>query len=83
MILVGYIDIMDDVSRFITTLQRVPQFSGLTDETQEAIAASAIHRHFNSGQVIYVEGEPAESIYLLESGWIKATRMTRRVASKR
>ncbi len=33
--------------------------------------------HFNAGQVIYVEGEPAESIYILETGWIKATRMTR------
>ena len=31
----------------------------------------------SGGQVIYIEGEPAESIYILESGWIKATRMTR------
>ncbi len=76
MIIVGNIYHMDNVSHFKTTLQRVPQFSGLTDDTQQAIAASAIHRHFSSGQVIYVEGEPAESIYILESGWIKAMRMT-------
>lgn len=38
--------------------------------------ASAIPRHFESGQVIYLEGEPANYVYLLENGWVKATRMT-------
>ena len=27
--------------------------------------------------MIYLEGEPAESLYILENGWVKATRMTR------
>jgi CRP/FNR family transcriptional regulator len=67
---------MNDLVQFKQTLGRVRQFNGLADETQKSIAASAIPRHFDAGQVIYVEGEPAESIYVLESGWIKATRMT-------
>lgn len=67
---------MNDIVQFKQTLGRVRQFNGLADETQKSIAASAIPRHFDAGQVIYVEGEPAESIYVLESGWIKATRMT-------
>ncbi|MHB1339962.1 MAG: Crp/Fnr family transcriptional regulator, partial [Bellilinea sp.] len=33
-------------------------------------------RHFDAGQVIYVEGEPATFVYILERGWVKATRMT-------
>jgi CRP/FNR family cyclic AMP-dependent transcriptional regulator len=68
---------MKDMTQFKKTLQRVPQFHALANETQQAIAVSAIRRHFDGGQVIYIEGEPAESIYILESGWIKATRMTR------
>lgn len=68
---------MNDIAQFLKTLQRVPRFNGLAIETRQALAASATPRHFGSGQVIYVEGEPAESIYILESGWIKATRMTR------
>jgi CRP/FNR family transcriptional regulator len=56
--------------------QRLRHFGELPDEVQQALAASATPRHFNAGQVIYVEGEPAESIYILESGWVKATRMT-------
>jgi CRP/FNR family transcriptional regulator len=68
---------MTDTAQFRKTLECVPQFNGLLDEIQQALAATAIHRNYSSRQVIYVEGEPAESIYLLESGWVKATRMTR------
>lgn len=56
--------------------QRLRHFGELPVEVQQALAAAASRRHFNAGQVIYVEGEPAESIYILESGWVKATRMT-------
>lgn len=68
---------MDEIERFKEALQRVPQFEELTGETKQAIAAAAIPRRFDGGQVIYVEGEPAESIYILETGWVKAVRMTR------
>ena len=34
-------------------------------------------RHFKVGQVIYLEGEPAESVYILKRGRVKASRMTR------
>jgi len=68
---------MNDATQFISTLRHLSRFDGLAEDTQRVIAASAIHRHFNSGQVIYVEGEPAEAVYVLESGWVKATRMTR------
>lgn len=39
--------------------------------------AVATPRHFDAGQVIYLEGEPAEFVYILEQGWVKATRITR------
>lgn len=67
---------MNAAAQFKKALQSMPQFNGLPAETQQALAAMAFQRHFAGGQVIYVEGEPAESIYLLESGWVKATRMT-------
>jgi len=61
---------------FLPTLQRLPHFGALQPDTRQALAAAAVLRRFASGQVIYLEGEPAESIYVLEAGWIKATRMT-------
>lgn len=68
---------MREVDQFILTLQQLPRFNDLTRETREALAAAAVRRQFAAGQVIYVEGEPADWVYLLESGWVKATRMTR------
>lgn len=58
-------------------LARIRHFSELPLEVQERIAESAVPRHFEAGQVIYIEGEPAEFFFLLERGWIKATRMSR------
>lgn len=68
---------MSDHKHFLSTLQHVKHFNGLSNETHQALAVSAVYRRFNSGQVIYVEGESAEAIYVLESGWVKAIRMTR------
>lgn len=63
--------------QFIQTLQKLPRFNELAPETQDMLAEAAFRRRYDAGQVIYVEGEPAEWIYVLESGWVKATRMTR------
>ncbi|MFZ5821494.1 MAG: Crp/Fnr family transcriptional regulator [Chloroflexota bacterium] len=65
------------LTRLKALLARIRYFDGLPPEVQERIAASAAPRHFAAGQVIYIEGEPAEMFYLLERGWIKATRMSR------
>ena len=62
--------------QFQQVLQQVPAFGSLSAQTQQALAAVAYQRRFEAGQVIYVEGEPAETIFILEAGWVKATRMT-------
>lgn len=64
-------------SRLKALLARIRHFDGLPPDVQKRIAAVAVPCHFNAGQVIYVEGEPAEALFILETGWVKATRMTR------
>ena len=59
------------------TLARVRHFADLPAEVREAIARVAMPRRFEAGQVIYLEGEPAMALYILETGWVKATRMSR------
>lgn len=59
-----------------TTLAQIKHLSDLPEEAVKAMIESASPRHFDAGQVIYLEGEPAEYVYILESGWVKATRMT-------
>lgn len=65
------------VTRLKALLAQIRHFDDLPPEVQERIAAVAVPCHFDAGQVIYVEGEPSESLYILEAGWVKATRMTR------
>ena len=51
---------MTDITQCIKILQRIPQFNDLLDEAKQDLAASAVRRQFCAGQVIYVEGEPAD-----------------------
>jgi CRP-like cAMP-binding protein len=57
-------------------LSAIPSFAGVDAATLEAVAQIATPRHFAAGQVIYLEGEPATTLYVLESGWVRATRMS-------
>ncbi len=63
-------------NRFISALSRNQRLKDLPLEIQRALADIASPRNFKAGQVIYLEGELAEGIYILESGWVKATRMS-------
>lgn len=63
-------------ARLKATLSQLSFFNELSAVTQEALLAAATLQHFEAGQVIYIEGEPAEYIYILEHGWVKSTRMT-------
>jgi CRP-like cAMP-binding protein len=62
--------------RLKTLFAKVRHFDKLQPEVQEQLEAAAALRRFNAGQVVYLEGEPAESIFIVESGWVKATRMS-------
>jgi CRP-like cAMP-binding protein len=33
-------------------------------------------RQFDAGQIIYLEGDTANYLYILEKGWIRASRMS-------
>lgn len=58
-------------------LAHLPHFISLSTAVQDAMVAVASLRKYKAGQVIYLEGEPAEFIYILARGWVKATRMSR------
>ncbi|MDD5466462.1 MAG: Crp/Fnr family transcriptional regulator [Anaerolineales bacterium] len=57
-------------------LRAVRHFGDLPEEAQAAVASAAALRRYAPEQVIYLEGEPPEALYILESGWVKATRMS-------
>ena len=57
-------------------LTLVPHLADLPPDVVSDICARAVLRKFDPGQVIYLEGEPGERLYILENGWIRATRMS-------
>lgn len=52
-------------------LRALPLFAGAVDAELEALAASAFLRRFPRGQVLFVQGEPSEHLYVLERGRVK------------
>jgi CRP/FNR family transcriptional regulator len=68
---------MPEVTHIVSIFDQLPHFAELPAEVKTAIAAACIRRRLRAGQVIYIEGEPAEYVYLLAEGWVKATRITR------
>jgi CRP/FNR family cyclic AMP-dependent transcriptional regulator len=64
------------LARVKQTLSQVHHFADLPEAVQEAMACEAAPCHFESDEIICLEGEPAEVFYILEKGWVKATRMS-------
>jgi len=58
------------------TLNLVRHFSELPEHVQAAILQVAVCRSYEAGQVIFLQGEPADRLYILESGWVKSVRMS-------
>ena len=62
--------------RAFETLKQISYFSELSAQVITDLSEIAWPRHFERDQVIYIEGDAAENIFVLETGWVRATRMT-------
>lgn len=57
-------------------LSKVSYFSGLPQEDIMTIQKSAIKRNFNAEQIVVMEGENNGGLYVVESGWLKVSKMS-------
>jgi CRP-like cAMP-binding protein len=64
------------VERAMQMLKSIKHLDELPEAVLLDIASAVRQQTFDAGQVIYLEGEQADTVYLLETGWVKATRMT-------
>ena len=64
------------LDHIIEILGAVPHFSGLDDATLRAVARAAIRRDYGSDQVVFVEGEPNDGLFIVETGWFKVIKMS-------
>jgi CRP/FNR family transcriptional regulator len=65
---------VSDSVRARKTLKAVRYFEELPDEILAALTQRMSPRHVDAGQVIHLEGEPGEKVYILEKGWAKSIR---------
>jgi CRP/FNR family transcriptional regulator len=55
-------------------LARVPIFSGLTEEQLTELASVGVPRSWPSGEVIFREGDPGDTCYVLQEGCVRVLR---------
>ena len=53
-----------------------PSFANLDDTTLDSLANSAILRNYDSGQVIFLEGEECAGYHIVQDGWLKAFKIS-------
>lgn len=58
------------------TLNLVKHFAELPEHVQADILRVSVCKSYQAGQVIFLQGEPADRLYILESGWVKSVRMS-------
>jgi len=56
-------------------LSAVPYFSELDPATLKTVARSAIRHDYETGQVVFLEGEPCAGLYVVQSGWLKVVKL--------
>ncbi|WP_337269399.1 cyclic nucleotide-binding domain-containing protein [Oryzifoliimicrobium ureilyticus] len=61
----------------INLLAQIPLFSGMSDDQLRLIAFGADRRFVPEGQLLFREGSPAESAYVVVDGQIELSRLNR------
>ena len=60
-----------DSSALIEHLRTEPLFNGVSSAALQQLAQSAVWREYAAGEVVFLEGETAPGLYLLQFGWLK------------
>ena len=58
-------------ARRIESLRKVPLFADLTERELELLAARALPREYDPGEIIFSEGDPCEGLYIVAEGNVK------------
>lgn len=63
-----------DLADRIALLRNVRVFGGLSEEDLEAIAEVSVSRRFETGEVVFREGDGGDTCYIVRSGLARAVR---------
>lgn len=57
-------------------VERVPIFSNLDKEEMKEITSLIVHKEFEKGELIYMAGQKGGSLYVINNGKVKITRIS-------
>lgn len=57
-------------------LQKVHFLQGISPEALQKLTRSAVRRVYSAGSILFVEGDPVVGFYLIESGYVKISRLS-------
>lgn len=58
----------------VPSVRRIPRFTGVPPEAHEYLAKNLTRRQVPKGQILFVEGEDSDTVYLVERGVVKVFR---------
>lgn len=67
---------MDDVKPRPHRLGEVPLFTRLSPEVLDRLATASLIRRYPAGQILCLEGDPGDSLIVLETGQLRVSRST-------
>lgn len=62
---------VENTSQTANFISQVRLFSNLSEEERQALASRAFRKSFDSGQTLFLEGEPCHGLYLIAEGAVK------------
>lgn len=63
-------------SSLLQALRLIPYFAHVTETHLVTLAQQAVRRVFVAGEVIFLEGEPSAGLWIVESGRVKAYKLS-------
>lgn len=66
----------DAVHEAAKRLAAVPYFAALDAAAVDLAARAVVRRTYDPGEVVFLEGEPCAGLYVVESGWLKAIKVS-------
>lgn len=63
------------LSAVLRVLQQRPYFATLSDQHLSPLAGQAVHRRINAGATIFLEGDPAAGLWIIEAGHVKVYKL--------
>lgn len=66
----------DVTAETTSALAAVPYFAELDAVTLAAVARAAVCHTYQAGEVVFLEGEPCSGLYVVQAGWLKASKIS-------